>query len=284
MKSKNTAKGVLPKLSTSFMAVSLLLLVACNDSTATAEQAPKEILAAVEKVVEKTSPATSLEQDAKIILAEATTSKETTKEVNETKEAPKPAKTNFIEGQHYFEIFPAINVDAPKGKVEVIELMWLSCPHCYHLEEDIVHYEKNKPSYVDFKQIPAMLNPVWSKDAETYYIADFMDPTGEKKIISKLFHAIHEQGRRLKSEDSVKRFFEQLGVSAEDYNKVKNSMAYKAKLNRARQVSAGSQISSVPAILINGKYRTSAYAAGGEKKLFELVKMLTEKEKNRMTK
>ena len=275
MKFKGSTKGLLSRLSTSLLAVSLLVLVACNETTATAEQASKEVKTAVQetaknvetKVVKATDSA-----EGKIVLADASTAK--TKTVVEKKPAMK-----FIEGTHYFEIFPEINTDAPAGKVEVIELMWLGCPHCYKLEGHIEEYKKNKPDYVDFKQVPAMLNPVWSKDAETFYIADLLDVSGKKKLVNKVFHAIHEQGRRLKNEGAVKRFFAQMGVSETEYNNVKNSMAYKVKLNRARQISAGSQATSVPTLIINGKYRTSAYTAGGEEKLFELVNMLTEKEK-----
>ncbi|MCK5813032.1 MAG: thiol:disulfide interchange protein DsbA/DsbL [Cocleimonas sp.] len=278
MKQQGSTKTLLPRLSTSLVAISFFILVACNDTTATAEQAPKEAKETIEKTVKTAETkivATKTNDDKKeqnIVLADASSA---------TQPNTKPATPvpTFIEGTHYFEIFPQINTDVVKGKVEVVELMWLGCPHCYHLEEDVEKYVKNKPDYVDFKQVPAMLNPVWSKDAETFYLAKLLDPTGEKKLMNKVFHAIHEQGRRLKNEDSVKRYFSQLGVTASQYNNTKQSMAYKTILNRARQIGAGSQISSVPSFIINGKYRTSPYTAGSEERLFQLINMLTEKEK-----
>jgi thiol:disulfide interchange protein DsbA len=110
-------------------------------------------------------------------------------------------------------------------------------------------------------------------------MAQLLDPKGEQKLLSKIFHAIHEQGRRLKNEDSVKRYFAQLGISEELYDHTKKSMAYKVLLHRARQVSEASQISSVPSFIINGKYRTSVSTAGGEEKVFQLIEMLSAKEK-----
>ncbi len=275
MKLQRSIKILLPKLSTSLVAASLFVLVACNETTATAEQVPKEVKENVQKAI-KTTDATAIKTnndsadkvEEKIVLADASSP-------TPTKKAP----FKFIEGTHYFEIFPQMNTDAPAGKVEVVELMWLGCPHCYHLEKDVTTYLQNKPDYVDFKQIPAMLNPVWAKDAETFYIAQLLDPTSKKQLINKVFHAIHEQGRRFKTEASVKRYFSQLGISEAEYNNTKQSMAYKAKLNRARQIGAGSQISSVPSFIINGKYRTSPYTAGSEEKLFQLINMLTKKEK-----
>ncbi|HIO91244.1 MAG TPA: thiol:disulfide interchange protein DsbA/DsbL [Leucothrix mucor] len=272
MKLQGSTQALLPKLSTSLLAVSIFVLVACNNSTATAEQAPKETQETIqqaEKIAVPKLVKADNDTEGKIILADASS-----KTV-----AKKPPAKKFIEGKHYFEIFPEMHTDTAAGKVEVVELMWLGCPHCYHLEDDVEKYKKNKPDYVDFKQVPAMLNPVWAKDAATFYIANMLDPTGKKQLINKVFYAIHEQGRRLKDEGSVKRYFSQLGISEAAYNGVKNSMAYKAKLSRAKQISAGSQATSVPSIIINGKYRTSPYTAGSESDLFELINMLTEKEK-----
>jgi thiol:disulfide interchange protein DsbA len=276
MKPQTIRKTLLPKLSTSLVAVSLLVLVACNESTATAEQPPTDVKENVQKT-ESVAPAAPIPvsktintDDKKVVLADASRANQ----APAVQRAPK-----FVEGKHYFEIFPQINKDAPAGKIEVVELMWLGCPHCYHLEERVKNYKQNKPDYVAFKQVPAMLNPSWAKDAETFYIAQLLDPKGEKELINKIFHAIHEQGRRLKNEGAVKRYFAQLGVGEEEYNAVKNSMVYKAKLNRARQIGAASQISSVPSFIINGKYRTSPYTAGGEAQLFQLVEMLAKKEK-----
>lgn len=188
-------------------------------------------------------------------------------------------KPEFIEGKHYVEIDPPMNTDAPEGKVEVVELMWLGCPHCYTLEPTMLEYKKNHPDFVEFKQVPAMLNPSWAADGNSYYIAEIIDPTGEKHLITKIFQAIHEQKRRLSNPDAAKRFFLQQGVTEEEYNNAKNSLAFKVKIKRAQEISASSQSQSVPAVIVNGKYRTSPYMAGSEEKLMKIIDMLTRKEK-----
>ena len=191
----------------------------------------------------------------------------------------KAAESQFKEGTHYFEIFPTMQTDSVGGKIEVVELMWLACPHCFALEPTMKEYKKNLPDYIDFKQIPAMLNPRWAADAKTFYIAELLDPKGEKKLIDKLFNAIHVQKRkRMASPTVVKQFIMQQGITEEEYDNAANSMVLTAKLNRARQVSADSQANSVPSVIINGKYRTSPYAAGDEKKLLQIIEMLTKRE------
>ena len=194
------------------------------------------------------------------------------------KNANKAMTSKFIEGKHYVEIFPPMQTDASPGKIEVVELLWLGCPHCYSLEPTMLKYKKGHPDFVEFKQVPAMLNPTWAADARTFYLAEILDPTGEKKLITQIFQAIHEQKRRLRSPDSVKRLFIQFGFTEEQINNALNSMAFQAKLDRAKAIGTNSQAQSVPTVIINGKYRTSPYIAGSEENLMEIIDLLTKKE------
>lgn len=275
---------------------SAFVLAACDSATATNEKKVTEAAKPVAKVEQVAAKV----QEAPKAVAKASEAAETavqtalaTTEAEATpKEAPKPEsvaaaavetkpakKPKYKEGEHYFEIFPAMQTDAVGGKVEVVELMWLGCPHCFNLEPTIKEYKKTLPDYIDFKQIPAMLNPRWVADARTFYIAEILDPKGTKKLVDKVFHAIHVQKRaRMAAPDVVKRFMLQQGVTEAEFDNAANSMVLQAKLNRGRQISADSQAQSVPTLIINGRYRTSPYAAGGEKQMIEIVNMLTDKE------
>jgi len=190
----------------------------------------------------------------------------------------KLSSSEFVEGKHYVKVLPEIQTDVAAGKVEVAELFWLGCPHCYSLEPEIIKYKENHPKYVEFKQVPAMLNPSWAADANTFFIADILDPQGSKDLVTKIFQSIHEQKRRLRSPKAVTRFFIEQGYTEEQVEAVKNSMAFQAKLVRAQEFGRGSQADSVPTMIINGKYRTSPSMAGSNQQLMKLVDMLAEKE------
>ena len=122
-----------------------------------------------------------------------------------------------------------------------------------------------------------MCRSKWS--CEIFNIAEILDPSGEKELITKVFQAIHEQKRRFKSPDAAKRFFVEQGFTEEQVDGAKNSMAFQAKIKRAQEISAGSQAQSVPSVIINGKYRTSPYIAGSEANLMEIIGMLAKKER-----
>ncbi len=182
---------------------------------------------------------------------------------------------DLIEGKDYVEIFPQMQTDAAPGTVEVIELFWLGCPHCYTLEPFIKNYKRTKADYVDFKAVPAVLNPTWKTHAQAYYTARAVDPENKLQLIDKMFYAIHEQGRRLSSKSAQKRFFKQHGVSESEFDSAYNSMMMNTILARADQVSRTSQATGVPAIIIDGRYRTSAYMAGNEARLLQIINTLT---------
>ncbi len=38
-----------------------------------------------------------------------------------------------VAGKEYFELSNPVQVSVP-GKIEVVELFWYGCPHCYHFE------------------------------------------------------------------------------------------------------------------------------------------------------
>lgn len=257
---------------------------AVQDAATKVADAPKEAaqaaaVAATKVEAASTQAATEVASTAAASTTEATTAPKTEPVAAAAVETPAKKAPQFKEGEHYFEIFPTMQTDAVGGKVEVVELLWIGCPHCFALEPTIKEYKKNLPDYIDFKQIPAMLNPRWVADARTFYIADILDPKGTKKLVDKVFHAIHVQKRaRMSAPDVVKRFMLQQGVTEDQFENAANSMVLQAKLNRGRQVSADSQAQSVPTLIINGRYRTSPYAAGGEKQMVEVVNMLTKRE------
>jgi len=193
-------------------------------------------------------------------------------------ESIKLSSSEFVEGKHYVKILPEMPTDVASGKIEVSELFWFGCPHCFSLEPEIVKYKANHPKYVEFKQVPAMLNPSWAADANTFFIAEVLDPTESKDMVTKIFNSIHKENRRLRSPKAVTRFFVEQGYTEEQVEKVKKSMAFQAKLVRAQEFGRGAQANSVPSMIVNGKYRTSPYMAGGNQKVMEVVQMLAEKE------
>jgi len=71
-------------------------------------------------------------------------------------------------GVDYTELSPTQPVET-QGKIEVIEFFWYGCPHCYTLEPLLEKWAPTLPADVQFRRVPAVLNPNWGADAVVFY-------------------------------------------------------------------------------------------------------------------
>ncbi|MEB4592152.1 thiol:disulfide interchange protein DsbA/DsbL [Candidatus Thiothrix sp. Deng01] len=184
----------------------------------------------------------------------------------------------FKEGTDYALISPPIPVQAPAGKVEVTELFWYGCPHCYHMEPTINKFLQHKPDNVVFQRVPATLSPRWTYHARLYYVGQLLDPDGSKRVHSKIFDAIQQQRRRIDNDEALTRFFTDLGFSTDQVNNALQSMELNAMMARADEVGQMSKADSVPLVIINGKYKTSPSMVGNEDKLLKVMDYLIKRE------
>ncbi|MCI0401414.1 MAG: thiol:disulfide interchange protein DsbA/DsbL [Gammaproteobacteria bacterium] len=176
----------------------------------------------------------------------------------------------------YSRIVPPQPTDA-EGKVEVIEVFWYGCTHCYDFEPYLDQWLASKPPDVEFKRMPALFRNSWVAHARAYYTALQLGVLDE--IHDPLFNAIHQDKQRLDDEASLRAFFVSHGVSEEDFNKAYNSFTVDSNLKQALIMSQRYGIEGVPSMVVNGKYLTSATFTGSYQKLIEVVDELIEQEK-----
>lgn len=186
------------------------------------------------------------------------------------------AQQQYVEGKDYARIEPAQPTDHP-GKVEVMEVFWYGCPHCYSFEPHLTAWVENEmPDYAVFTRLPAVLNRQWEVHGRAYYTAEALGVLDE--IHKPLFDAIHEQNRRLATNEDLAEFFSEHGVSADTYMSTSQSFAVENKLRRASMIPARLGITGVPAMVVNGKYRVDARMAGSYQKLLDTVEYLVKLE------
>jgi thiol:disulfide interchange protein DsbA len=163
-----------------------------------------------------------------------------------------------------------------KDQVEVVEMFWYGCPHCNRLEPYVERWLKRKPKNVKFVRMPGVFRPSWEIHARAYYTAEILGVVD--KVHRPMFEAIHEQKRRMNDEASIMALFKNHGVSNKDFKRVFRSFAVETKLRRAKDMGKRYGVRGVPALIVNGKYRTGAQEAGGNAKVFKVVNELVKKE------
>lgn len=184
----------------------------------------------------------------------------------------------IVEGQDYVLVSPP-QPTSTKDKIEVVELFWYGCPHCFHLEPYVKRWLKTKPANVKFVRMPAVLNPSWELLARAYYTAQILGIVD--KIHTPLFDAIHEKRQRMNSEGEIMEFFKQYGVPEDKFRKIFSSFAVETKIRRSRDMGIRYGARGVPTVIVNGKYRTGAEEAGGPSKVFKVVDQLIKMEEGK---
>lgn len=183
---------------------------------------------------------------------------------------------SFAEGIDYELIVPA-QPGGSDGSVEVTELFWYGCPHCYAFEPNVRDWLADKPDYVEFSRLPAIFtSPRWELHARAFYTAKVLDVFD--KMHAVIFHAIHEEKERLDSKADLAELFAENGVSKEEFNSAFDSFAVQSSIRRAADLTKRYGIDGVPTMVVNGKYRVDGPIAGTYDRLIEIVNFLVEKE------
>ena len=184
--------------------------------------------------------------------------------------ASEPASKRFQEGVNYKRVVPAQRTNVAPDKVEIMEVFWYGCPHCYSLDPAIESWRHNgKPDFVEFSRVPAMWSTIHRTHARVFYTAELLGKL--EQVHSKIFRAVQAEGNHLDTDEKIQAFFVAQGVSEVDFKRAYSSFAVESKLKRAEMIGRAYRIDAVPMFTINGKYTTGVGDAGGEKQLFALL-------------
>lgn len=183
----------------------------------------------------------------------------------------------YRENLHYSRIEPAQDTQSGKDRIEVVEMFFYACPHCYKLEPTIEQWLKNKADDVDFKRVPAIIGPTWAEQAKAFYIAEELGIAD--KVRKNLFDSIHKDGKQYYNQYTLMTFFTEQGVDANRFLELYESPQISEKTSDARVKTVRYGIRGVPAIIVNGKYYTATYFTRDHNEMLKVVDFLIEKER-----
>jgi len=179
---------------------------------------------------------------------------------------------DYEEGVHYERVVPA-QPTSTSAKVEVLELFWYGCPHCFRFEPYIERWLKKKPDNVKFVRMPGVFRASWENHAKAFYAAQLLGVFD--KIHEPLFNAVHVKKRATDTVESLADFFEEhADVDRKKFIKTFNSFAVQTRMKRAKTMGSRYGVRGVPAVIVNGKYRV----AGGNADSIKVINYLIGKE------
>ena len=196
---------------------------------------------------------------------------------------PGPIPGNWQAGVNYELISPAQITNVDPGQVEIIEFMWLGCPHCYELNPFIESWKNKAPAYVAFRQEHVTWDAQRLPHAKLFYTLKALGAGDD--VIVKAFEEIHRRGNMLMasradaSEQLQEQFAAANGLNAAAFRREYDGFTVKTSIKRADDMIRRYRINQVPTIIVNGKYRTDVGMAGSPEKLTQLLNDLATSEK-----
>ena len=162
------------------------------------------------------------------------------------------------------------------AKIEVMEIFWYGCIHCYHMDAPLNTWVKKLPSDVYFKRMPGLPNASWAPMAKAFYAMETLGVS--EKLHTPLFDAVHKS-KTLNPTDE-KAIIDWMTLQSK-MDKVKVEAAFKSftintNLNRAAQIFRASGATGVPSLVIDGKYITSSTMNGGNEQALKVADYIIE--------
>ena len=229
-------------------------------------------IAALEAVEESASDvaADQTETDDAIILAEA---------APEAKTSPQK-RWKYSPEKHYTILTTAQGTSSAPDVIEVTEVFWYGCPHCYTFDPYLEKWKATLPDDVNFVRLPVMWNPTNQIHARMFYTAEALGKLDQ--VHEAIFRAIHRDKQTLTTEASIQEFLLDYGISEQEFNDTFRSFAIESKLQRAKNLTQRYRIQSVPLLVTNGKYLTQGSEINNFEEMLAVTDELVDRERQEL--
>ena len=176
------------------------------------------------------------------------------------------------DGTDYMSLKERAPVEAPAGKIEVVEFFWYSCPHCNAFEPKLVSWIKKLPPDVMIRRVPVAFRDDFVPQQRLFYTLEAMGKLDE--LHNKVFSTIHGDKQAIDKEASITAWAEKNGVDKVKFAELYNSFSVQSKARKAVQLQNAYKVEGVPALGIAGRFYTDGSLAGNMDRALQVTDYL----------
>lgn len=177
-----------------------------------------------------------------------------------------------VAGTDYVVVDKRAAVEAPSGKIEVVEFFWYSCPHCNAFEPSFDAWRKRVPKDVVVRQVPIAFRADFAPQQRLFYALEAMGLID--KLHRKVFAAIHVEKQNLAKGEQIADWIAKQGVDKAKFMEQFNSFSTATKTARATQLQNAYAIEGVPALGVAGRFWTDGDKAKGMERALQVTDFL----------
>lgn len=185
------------------------------------------------------------------------------------------------EGSDYYALERPMAVEAPAGKIEVVEFFWYRCPHCNAFEPALEAWSRKLPKDVVLRRVPVAFQDSFAPLQRLYYALEAMGLTA--KLHARVFNAIHIERINLEKGDAIIEWVAQQGVDKAKFVEQFNSFSVASKVAKATQLQNGYRVEGVPALGVAGRFYTDGQLAKSMERALQVVDALVAEQRGKRT-
>ena len=179
-----------------------------------------------------------------------------------------------IEGK--YEVLQPPQLTETGDRIEVVDVFWYGCPHCYTFLPQMEAYDKIKPDYVEVRRLPAVFRESWIAHARAYYTSMLLGVT--HRTHRALFEEIHDHRNPTDHKEALIAFFERHGVGRTEFEQTYDSFAVESLVRKSVLMQQRYGVTGTPSVIVNGKYRITGRLAGSYANVIAVVAALVDRE------
>jgi thiol:disulfide interchange protein DsbA len=172
-------------------------------------------------------------------------------------------------GVDYLVLDKRAIVEAPAGKIEVVEFFWYNCPHCHAFEATFDAWSKKVAKDVAVRRVPVAFRDDFAPQQRLYYALEAMGLVD--KLHAKVLAAVHVEKKDLTKGDAIADWVAKQGVDKAKFLEQYNSFSVATKASRATQLQNAYKIDGVPALGVAGRYWTDGVMGKSMERALQVV-------------
>jgi thiol:disulfide interchange protein DsbA len=177
-----------------------------------------------------------------------------------------------VAGKDFHILETKAPVEAPTGKIELVEFFWYSCPHCNSFEPTLAGWIKTLPKDIAFKRAHVAFNDGFVPQQRLFLALEAMGLLD--KLHVKAFTAIHIEKLNLAKGDAIADWVAKQGVDKAKFMEQYNSFSVSTKATRSTQLQNAYRVEGVPALGIAGRFYTDGAMAGSMERALQIAEFL----------
>ena len=162
-------------------------------------------------------------------------------------------------GTDYLVLDKRAAVEAPSGKIEVVEFFWYNCPHCNQFEPMLDAWVKTVAKDVSVRRVPVAFRDNFVPQQRMFYALEAMGVL--EKLHAKIFTAIHGEKIVLDKSEVIADWVAKQGVDKAKFLEQYSSFSVSTKATKATQLQNAYKLEGVPALGIAGRFYTDGTLA-----------------------